>query len=133
MARLTPFESITLAVKAQIPLVRAMEAALQHYALNDVSGHFHDTYGQALANTLASMQLGVWQFDTSVAGLGGCPYAKGATGNVATEDVVYMLEGMGIETGINLEKLIDAGQMISQFLNRKTQSRAASALLAKRT
>ena len=122
----------TIGVGTPYKVQKAIEATLKHYSIDQISGHFHDTYGQALANTLASMQLGVWQFDTSVAGLGGCPYAKGATGNVATEDVVYMLEGMGIETGINLEKLIDAGQMISQFLNRKTQSRAASALLAKR-
>jgi hydroxymethylglutaryl-CoA lyase len=110
----------------------AMEASLKHYDINDVSGHYHDTYGQALANTLAVMQMGVWQFDASVAGLGGCPYAKGATGNVATEDVVYMLHGMGIETGIDLDKLIDAGKFISDFLQRKPQSRAATALLNKR-
>ena len=110
----------------------ALEATLQHYALNDISGHFHDTYGQALANTLAALELGVWQFDTSVAGLGGCPYAKGATGNVATEDVVYMLHGMGIETGIDLDQLIDAGAYISDFLGRKPQSRVAVAVLTKR-
>jgi hydroxymethylglutaryl-CoA lyase len=122
----------TIGVGTPYKVQKAIEATLKHYSIDEISGHFHDTYGQALANTLASMQLGVWQFDTSVAGLGGCPYAKGATGNVATEDVVYMLEGMGIETGINLAKLIDAGQTISDFLGRKTQSRAASALLAKR-
>jgi hydroxymethylglutaryl-CoA lyase len=110
----------------------AMEATLKHYDLNDVSGHYHDTYGQALANTLAVLEMGVWQFDASVAGLGGCPYAKGATGNVATEDVVYMLHGMGIDTGIDLDKLIDAGKFISDYLQRKPQSRAATALLNKR-
>ena len=110
----------------------AIEATLQHYALNDISGHFHDTYGQALANTLAALQLGVWQFDTSVAGLGGCPYAKGATGNVATEDVVYLLRGMGVDTGIDLDKLIDAGVYISDFLQRKPNSRVATALLNQR-
>jgi hydroxymethylglutaryl-CoA lyase len=110
----------------------AMEAALKHYAIGDVSGHFHDTYGQALANTLASLEMGIWQFDTSVAGLGGCPYAKGATGNVATEDVVYMLHGMGMDTGIDLDKLIDAGKFISDHLGRKPNSRAATALLNKR-
>ncbi len=110
----------------------AIEATLKHYALDDVSGHFHDTYGQALANTLAAMELGVWQFDTSSAGLGGCPYAKGATGNVATEDVVYMLHGMGIETGIDLDRLVDAGAYISDFLQRKPNSRAATAILNKR-
>ncbi len=110
----------------------AIEATLQHFDLNDISGHFHDTYGQALANTLVSLELGVWQFDTSIAGLGGCPYAKGATGNVATEDVVYMLHGMGIDTGIDLDKLIDAGVYISDALGRKPNSRAATALLNKR-
>ena len=110
----------------------AMEAALQHYELNQVSGHFHDTYGQALANTLICLEMGIWQFDTSVAGLGGCPYAKGATGNVATEDVVYMLQGMDIDTGIDLGRLIDAGKFISDALGRKPQSRAANALLTKR-
>lgn len=111
---------------------RALEAALHHYALDHVSGHFHDTYGQALANTLASLELGLWQFDTSVAGLGGCPYAKGATGNVASEDVVYMLHGMGIDTGIDLDKLVEAGAYISSALGRKPHSRAATALLNKK-
>ena len=122
----------TIGVGTPLKVQRALEATLQHYDLADVSGHFHDTYGQALANTLISLQMGVWQFDTSVAGLGGCPYAKGATGNVATEDVVYLLHGMGIETGIDLDKLIDAGQFISDFLQRKPNSRAATALLNKR-
>ena len=111
---------------------RAMEATLKHYDLADVSGHFHDTYGQALANTLACLEMGIWQYDSSSAGLGGCPYAKGATGNVATEDVVYLLHGMGIETGIDLDKLIDAGVFISDFLQRKPNSRASTALLNKR-
>ena len=110
----------------------AMEAALRHYGLDEVSGHFHDTYGQALANTLVCLEMGIWQYDTSSAGLGGCPYAKGATGNVATEDVVYMLHGMGIETGIDFDKLVDAGTYISGFLNRKPNSRAATAILNKR-
>ncbi len=122
----------TIGVGTPRKVQAAMEAALKHYAIDDISGHFHDTYGQALANTLAALELGVWQYDASVAGLGGCPYAKGATGNVATEDVVYMLHGMGIETGIDLDKLIDAGKYISDFLGRKPQSRAATALLNKR-
>lgn len=122
----------TIGVGTPLKVRRAMEAALKHYSLDDTSGHFHDTYGQALANTLASLQMGVWQFDTSIAGLGGCPYAKGATGNVATEDVVYLLHGMGIDTGIDLDKLVDAGQFISDFLGRKPNSRAATALLNKR-
>ena len=122
----------TIGVGTPVKVQRALEAALKHYDINDVSGHFHDTYGQALANTLASLELGVWHFDTSSAGLGGCPYAKGATGNVATEDVVYLLHGMDIETGIDLDKLIDAGKFISDFLERKPSSRVAAALLAKR-
>lgn len=122
----------TIGVGTPIKVRKAMEATLKHFDINDVSGHFHDTYGQALANTLAAVSMGVWQFDTSVAGLGGCPYAKGATGNVATEDVVYMLHGMGIETGLDLDKLVDAGAFISQALGRPTQSRVAKALLAKR-
>ena len=122
----------TIGVGTPVKVQRAMEAALKHYALDDVSGHFHDTYGQALGNTLATLELGVWQYDTSSAGLGGCPYAKGATGNVATEDVVYMLHGMGIETGIDLDKLIDAGKYISDHLGRKPNSRASTAILNKR-
>ena len=122
----------TIGVGTPHKVQRAIEATLQHYDIADVSGHFHDTYGQALANTLAAMELGVWQFDTSVAGLGGCPYAKGATGNVATEDVLYMLHGMGIATGIDLDKLVDAGKFISDFLGRPPSSRAATAILNKR-
>jgi hydroxymethylglutaryl-CoA lyase len=122
----------TIGVGTPLKVQAAMEATLKHYDLNDVSGHFHDTYGQALPNTLISLQMGVWQFDTSVAGLGGCPYAKGATGNVATEDVVYMLHGMGIDTGIDLDLLVDAGAYISDFLQRKSGSRVATAILNKR-
>jgi hydroxymethylglutaryl-CoA lyase len=110
----------------------AMEAALKVYALENVSGHFHDTYGQALVNIYACLQLGISSFDASVAGLGGCPYARGATGNVATEDVVYMLHGLGIETGIDLDLLVEAGAYISSVLGRKPASRAGNALLAKR-
>ena len=122
----------TIGVGTPVKVERAMQAALRHYDLNDISGHFHDTYGQALANTLVCLEMGVRQFDTSSAGLGGCPYAKGATGNVATEDVVYLLHGMGIDTGIDLDKLLDAGKFISDFLERKPNSRAATALLNKR-
>ncbi|MCW5322306.1 hydroxymethylglutaryl-CoA lyase [Verminephrobacter aporrectodeae subsp. tuberculatae] len=122
----------TIGVGTPRQVQRAIEAALQHYGIDAVSGHFHDTYGQALANTLAALEVGVWQYDTAVAGLGGCPYARGATGNVATEDVVYMLHGMGIATGIDLDRLVDAGAYISGFLGRKPHSRAANALLARR-
>ncbi len=110
----------------------ALERALKHYPLAEVSGHFHDTYGQALANILACLELGVHTFDTSVAGLGGCPYAKGATGNVATEDVLFMLRGMGIDTGVDLDALVDAGAFISGVLGRPPVSRAGKALLTKR-
>jgi hydroxymethylglutaryl-CoA lyase len=122
----------TIGVGTPLKVQRAIEATLRHFGVDDVSGHFHDTYGQALGNTLASLELGVWQFDTSSAGLGGCPYAKGATGNVATEDVVYMLHGMGIETGIDLDRLIDAGVYISQALGREPNSRASKAIRNKR-
>jgi hydroxymethylglutaryl-CoA lyase len=110
----------------------AMERALKHFPLAEVSGHFHDTYGQALANIYACLEMGIHHFDTSVAGLGGCPYAKGATGNVATEDVVFMLDGLGIDTGIDLDALVDAGAFISGVLGRPPVSRAGKALLAKR-
>jgi hydroxymethylglutaryl-CoA lyase len=109
-----------------------MERALKHYPLVEVSGHFHDTYGQALANIYACLEMGIHHFDTSVAGLGGCPYARGATGNVATEDVVFMLHGMGIATGIDLDALVDAGAYVSGVLGRAPVSRAGKALLAKR-
>jgi hydroxymethylglutaryl-CoA lyase len=109
-----------------------LERALQHYPIDEVSGHFHDTYGQALANIYACLEIGVHTFDASVAGLGGCPYAKGATGNVATEDVVFMLQGLGIDTGIDLDALVDAGAFISEQLGRAPVSRVGRALLAKR-
>ncbi|EGI76445.1 hydroxymethylglutaryl-CoA lyase [Hylemonella gracilis] len=122
----------TLGVGTPLKVQRALDAALRHYGVDQVSGHFHDTYGQALANTLASLELGIWQFDASVAGLGGCPYAKGATGNVATEDMVYLLHGMGIETGIDLDALIDVGVYISVALGREPVSRVSKAVRAKR-
>jgi hydroxymethylglutaryl-CoA lyase len=122
----------TIGVGTPRKVQAALEATLKHYALNDVSGHFHDTYGQALVNTLAALQVGVWNFQSSVAGLGGCPYAKGATGNVATEDVVYLMHGMGIDTGIDLDQLIDAGSFISENLGRQPNSRVSRAVLNKR-
>ncbi|MDH4873657.1 hydroxymethylglutaryl-CoA lyase [Pseudomonas sp. BN515] len=97
-----------------------------------LAGHFHDTFGQAVANIHASLLEGIAVFDSSVAGLGGCPYAKGATGNVATEDVLYLLNGMGIETGIDMSKLVDAGQRICAVLGKENGSRVARAILAKR-
>ena len=123
----------TIGVGTPRRVQKALEAAFKHFDVDHVSGHFHDTYGQALANVLASLELGVWNFQASVAGLGGCPYAKGATGNVATEDVVFMLHGMGIETGVDLDKLVDVGDYISRELGRQTGSRVGRALLAKRS
>jgi hydroxymethylglutaryl-CoA lyase len=122
----------TIGTGTPLKVQKAIEATLKHFDVANICGHFHDTYGQALANTLAALQIGVWNFQSSVAGLGGCPYAKGATGNVATEEVVYMLHGMGIETGIDLDKLVDAGAFISDFLGRKSNSRVATAILNKR-
>jgi hydroxymethylglutaryl-CoA lyase len=112
--------------------IKAMiEAVAKRVPIGRLAGHYHDTYGQALANIYASLELGVKTFDSSVAGLGGCPYAKGATGNVATEDVVYMLDGLGIATGVDLEKLFRAGQFICNALGREPASRVARALAAK--
>ena len=110
---------------------RAIDAALSIYDVSDVSGHFHDTYGMATANVYASLELGISTFDSSIAGLGGCPYAKGATGNVATEDVLYLLNGLGIDTGIDFRKAVATGQWISGILGRKAHSRAGNAVATK--
>jgi hydroxymethylglutaryl-CoA lyase len=113
--------------------VQAMISAVAaRVPIDKIAGHYHDTYGQALANIYASLELGVSVFDSSVAGLGGCPYARGATGNVASEDVVYMLQGLGIDTGIDLDALIDSGAYICAFLKRPSNSRVARAITAKR-
>jgi hydroxymethylglutaryl-CoA lyase len=109
----------------------AMAAALAFYDLAHVSGHFHDTYGQAVGNVYACLEMGVASFDTSVAGLGGCPYAKGATGNVATEDVLYLLRGLDLDTGIDLDQVVATGQWISAQLGRKAFARAGNAIAAK--
>ncbi|MBB2486953.1 hydroxymethylglutaryl-CoA lyase [Mitsuaria sp. WAJ17] len=122
----------TIGVGTPRRIQAAMERALKHYPLHEVSGHFHDTYGQALSNIYACLEMGIHTFDASVAGLGGCPYARGATGNVATEDVVFLLNGLGIETGIDLDRLVDAGAFISEQLGRPPVSRVARALLARR-
>jgi hydroxymethylglutaryl-CoA lyase len=110
---------------------RLIEAIAKRVPVERLAGHFHDTYGQALANILAAMEMGVAVFDSSAAGLGGCPYAKGATGNVASEDVLYMLQGMGIETGIDMARLLAASSFIGNALGRPTSSRAGRALAAK--
>jgi hydroxymethylglutaryl-CoA lyase len=111
---------------------RLVERVASEVPLERIALHFHDTYGQALANILACLELGVSVVDSAVAGLGGCPYARGATGNVATEDVVYMLDGMGIETGIDLRALAEAGQSISRHLDREPASKVVRAMAARR-
>jgi isopropylmalate/homocitrate/citramalate synthase len=110
---------------------RMIEAVAKHVPMQQLAVHFHDTYGQALANILAALEMGISVVDSSVAGLGGCPYAKGASGNVATEDVVYMLNGMGIATGIDLDRLAKVGRGVLQQLNRAPASKVAQALAAK--
>src|SRR5690606_19960831 len=110
----------------------AIQATLQHFDIDAISGHFHDTYDRALANTVAALKMGVWQFESSIAGLGGCPYAKGATGNVATEDVVYLLHRLGAATGVDLEALADCASWICSLLERPVDSRVSRALLARR-
>ena len=122
----------TIGVGTPQQVQAVLQRAAQHFPLAQLSGHFHDTYGQALANIYASLEVGVAIFHASVAGLGGCPYAKGATGNVATEDVLYLLHGLGIDTGIDLDAVVDAGQFISTYLGRKAVSRAGNAIAAKR-
>ena len=118
----------TIGVGTALRVSQVFEAVGYSVGLDNVAGHFHDTYGQALANILAALQLGVSTFHSSIAGLGGCPYAKGATGNVATEDVVYMLHGMGIETGLDLNSLVQTGAWISGSIGKPYISRAGRAL-----
>jgi len=122
----------TIGVATPNKVAPVMQAAIREFNIDGLSGHFHDTYGQALANIYASLEVGITIYHSSVAGLGGCPYAKGATGNVASEDVLYMMQGLGIETGIDLDIVVDAGQFISQHLGRKAVSRAGNAIAAKR-
>ncbi len=122
----------TIGVGTAAHVQRVFEAVLREIPVDRLSGHFHDTYGQAVANVLASLQSGLYRFDSSIAGLGGCPYAKGATGNVATEDVVYLLHGLGIETGLDLDALVETGQWISGKLGRASASRAGNAISARR-
>ena len=122
----------TIGVGTPKKVQAAMERALRHFPLAEVSGHFHDTYAQGVSNVYAALEVGISTFDASVAGLGGCPYAKGATGNVATEDVLFLLDGLGIETGVSIDGVIDAADFISGVLGRKPVSRSANALLAKR-
>ncbi|MEH3143903.1 MAG: hydroxymethylglutaryl-CoA lyase [Methylobacterium frigidaeris] len=108
-----------------------LDSVARHVPLSRIAGHYHDTYGQALANIYASLEVGVTVFDTSVAGLGGCPYAPGASGNVATEDVVYMLDGLGIETGVDLGRLCEAGAFICDRLSKASRSKVAAAIASR--
>lgn len=123
----------TIGVGTAGRVLAVFEQAARQLGVEKLAGHFHDTYGQALANILAALQVGVATFHSSIAGLGGCPYAKGATGNVATEDVVYMLEGMGIRTGLDLNSLVKTGQWISETIGRPVSSRAGKAIWTKLT
>ena len=109
-----------------------IEACARRMPIGKLAGHYHDTYGQALANIYASLEMGVATFDASVAGLGGCPYAAGASGNVATEDVVYMLNGLGVRTGVDLDALVEIGAWICGILKKEPTSKAGRALAAKR-
>jgi len=130
-------DEIDIADTIGVGTARHVQAVMQRvsreFPVQRLSGHFHDTYGQALANIYASLEVGIYIYHSSVAGLGGCPYAKGATGNVATEDVLFLMQGLGIETGIDLDAVVDAGQYISRHLGRKAVSRAGNAIVAKRT
>ena len=122
----------TIGVATAGKVRRVFEYAAREFPLDQLSGHFHDTYGQALANIYAALEVGVSIYHSSVAGLGGCPYAKGATGNVATEDVLYLMQGLGIETGISLDTVVEAGEFISMHLGRQSSSRAGTAIASKR-
>ena len=122
----------TIGVGTAGKVKQVFERVSREFPLAQLAGHFHDTYGQALANILAALEVGVSIYHASVAGLGGCPYAKGATGNVSTEDVLYLLHGLGIRTGIDLDAVVDAGQFISNHLGRKAASRAGNAIATRR-
>lgn len=122
----------TIGVGTAIRVQQVFERVAKEFPIDRLAGHFHDTYGQALANIYAALEVGVSIFHASVAGLGGCPYAKGATGNVSTEDVLYLLHGLNIKTDIDLDAVVDAGQFISDYLGRKAVSRAGNAIVARR-
>jgi hydroxymethylglutaryl-CoA lyase len=122
----------TIGVGTPVKTRAVFEACAKEFPIERLSGHFHDTYGQAIANIYASLEVGVAIFHSSTAGLGGCPYAKGATGNVATEDVLYLLRGLGIETGVDLDQVVDTGQWISSALDKRPISRAGNAIHAVR-
>ena len=122
----------TIGVGTPAKMQRMIKACAARVPIEQLAGHYHDTYGQALANIYASLELGVATFDSSIAGLGGCPYAAGASGNVATEDVVYMLNGLGIETGVDLDRLVEIGQWICSVLGKEPATKAGRAIAAKK-
>lgn len=122
----------TIGVGTPVKAQRMLAAVAAEVPMEKLAVHFHDTYGQALANVLAALELGVRSFHSSVAGLGGCPFARGATGNLATEDLLYMLHGLGLRTGVDLQAVVDCGEFISAALGRASSSRAARALRAAR-
>jgi hydroxymethylglutaryl-CoA lyase len=115
--------------KQTLDLIQTISSLLP---CEQIAMHFHDTYGQAIANVYAALTHGIYRFDSAIAGLGGCPYARGASGNVATEDILYLMHGLGIETGVDIFKVVNAGDMMCKHLNRKNQSKVATALLANR-
>ncbi|MBK3741264.1 hydroxymethylglutaryl-CoA lyase [Burkholderia sp. R-69608] len=121
----------TIGVGTAHQVQRVVEAAAREFPLASLAGHFHDTYGQALATIFGALQVGMTKFHASVGGLGGCPYAKGATGNVATEDLLYLLDGLGIETGIDLDAVVSIGDWVSQKMGRENGARAGKALMAR--
>jgi hydroxymethylglutaryl-CoA lyase len=121
----------TIGVATPNHVLPAFEAAVRQFPLERLSGHFHDTHGQAIANVMAALECGVTIFHSSIAGLGGCPYAPGATGNVATEDLLYLLQGLGISTGVDLEATVAIGQWISERLGRRATTRAGNALASR--
>ncbi len=122
----------TIGVGTPLRTQSVIEAVARAVPLENIAGHFHNTYGMAIANIYAALEVGIAVFDASVAGLGGCPYASGASGNVATEDVVWLMQGLGIETGVDLERLVDTAAWISTELGRTPASQVARAVLAKR-
>jgi hydroxymethylglutaryl-CoA lyase len=122
----------TIGTGTPVTVIAMLEAVARRVPIDKLAGHFHDTYGMAVANVYASYQFGLRVFDSSVAGLGGCPYAPGATGNVATEDLVYLLNGLGVATGIDLQRLVECADWISKQLGRAPASLVMRALLAKR-
>jgi hydroxymethylglutaryl-CoA lyase len=128
-------DEIDIADTIGVATPRAVHAVFarvtREFPIERLSGHFHDTYGQGIANIYAALEAGVTIFHSSVSGLGGCPYAKGATGNVATEDVLFLMQGLGIETGVDINQVVEAGQFIARHLGRKSVSRAGNALAAK--